>query len=241
MTPGGSTSLLEQILADPPAVHTMGADTDELGTWATDRPVYELLLSEVRPGSATLETGSGISTALLGGLGASHTCVTPFAEEEERLRAWADRVGHDMSSVRFIIGSSADVLPTLSTAPLDVLLIDGGHGFPIPSIDWFYGARFLRDGGLLIIDDAHLPAVGSLIDYLDRDPGWRSVAQDTKWCAFRRVGTVPLLRDHHQQPWYRAGRPGDLGTRELSQLLAVASRRSLRRRVTKIRQSLSVR
>jgi hypothetical protein len=213
----------------------MGPGTTELGTWATDRPVYELLLTEVGRGSVTLETGSGISTALLGGIGALHTCVTPFAEEEQRLRDWSERKAFDLSSVRFIIGSSADVLPVLTTDPLDVLLVDGGHGFPIPSIDWFYGARFLRDGGLLIIDDAHLPAVGSLIDYLDRDPRWRAIEHHQKWCAYRRVGTEPLLRDHHQQPWYRAGRARDLGSRELSKLLAAASIRSLQRRIAHFR------
>jgi hypothetical protein len=224
-------SLLDAVLADPPAVHTMGPGQTGLGTWATDRSLYELLLSEVKSGSVTLETGSGVSTALLAAVGAQHTCVTPFVEEQERLAAWAERVEVDLSSVRFAIGSSAEVLPALSSPPLDVLLIDGGHGFPIPSIDWFYGARLLRDGGLLIVDDAHLPAVATLVDFLDRDPRWRTVTDHRKWCAYRRVGSDPLLLDHHQQPWYRASRPSDLGVRELSRLLVGASRRSVRRRL----------
>ena len=30
--------------------------------------------------------------------------------------------------------------------PLDVVFVDGGHGFPVPMIDWFYGAGRLRRG-----------------------------------------------------------------------------------------------
>ena len=77
---------LESLLADPPATHV-----DERGArlaWALDPRVLRIIDGAIGPGSATLETGAGASTALFAARGCAHTCVVPFASEEERIRAW---------------------------------------------------------------------------------------------------------------------------------------------------------
>ena len=51
----------------------------------------------------------------------------------------------------------------LPPEPLDFVLIDGGHGFPTPMLDWFYGAGRLRRGGVAVFDDVQLPAVAMLV------------------------------------------------------------------------------
>jgi hypothetical protein len=227
---GGARHLLDALLADPPVVHTMGRP-DLLGVWATDRDCYEMIISSVRPGDLTLETGAGLSTLLFAAAGAAHTVVTPIDAERDRLVEAAARLGVDLGNVRFILAPSDDALPTLDPGPLSLVLIDGAHGFPAPILDWYYAGRHLRAGGLLIVDDIPLPAPATLLAFLESDPAWLRVKGTDKWAAFRRQGDGTLLVEHHQQPWHESGRAADLGTRRLSTLLAHALVRSARRRL----------
>jgi hypothetical protein len=92
------------------------------------------------------------------------------------------------------------VLPQLDIADLDLLLIDGGHGFPHPAIDWYYGALHLKAGGIVVIDDVQLPSVKDfLVDYLDKDPRWTKVGGDYKWHAYRKVGDFSVREEWTHQ------------------------------------------
>src|SRR5438093_1468645 len=133
---------LEALLADPPQVHPDGPGD----VWRTDDSCYELIVSEVGPQSVTLETGLGLSTAVFATLGSDHTAITPVPSEGVGLREWASRTGTSLDRVRLIFAPSERALPELEIAPVDLFLIDGGHAFPIPQIDWFYGAAHLRRG-----------------------------------------------------------------------------------------------
>ena len=110
--------------------------------------LYMLLAEEAGPGTRSLETGSGLSTVLLAALGAQHTCVTPSLAEAQRIEAFCVDRGIDTSSLAFRIGASDEVLPGLcDQPPLDLVFIDGGHGYPTPMIDWYYtGGRLRTDG-----------------------------------------------------------------------------------------------
>jgi hypothetical protein len=121
---------------------------------------------------STLETGAGASTIIFAAQGALHTAVTPDPEEEQRVRrACADR-GIDDSRITFRIGRSQDVLPTLTESKLDLVLVDGAHGFPYPILDWWYLSPRLRPGGRMLLDDAYLPPVATVIDYVHASDAW---------------------------------------------------------------------
>jgi hypothetical protein len=74
--------------------------------------------------------------------------------------------------VTFHIGRSQDVLLTLGSAPLDLVLVDGAHGFPYPILDWWYLAPRLKEGGRMLLDDAYLSPVGAILDYVQASPSW---------------------------------------------------------------------
>jgi hypothetical protein len=127
----------------------------------------------VQPGWATLEIGSGVSTVVFASRGAIHEAVTPAAGEETAVRAQCAALGIDSTNVTFHIGLSQDVLPQWTPRPLDLVLIDGAHGFPYPILDWWHIAEHVKIGGRVLLDDAFLPAVGSIVDFVKASPAWR--------------------------------------------------------------------
>lgn len=197
-------AVVDRLLADPPVVHAMDlSDDPPLGVWATDPACYRFLGDRTETGTRTVETGAGLSTLVFAALGAVHTAVTPLPEEVERLRGHAARHGIDLSGVRFAIGGSETVLPALDPDPLDLVLIDGNHGYPSPILDWFYAGSRLVDGGTLVVDDLQLPAPAMLAGLLDRDGRWARSASTDKWGAWTRRGSGPLVQDWFDQPWLR--------------------------------------
>jgi len=144
--------------------------------WDIAPAVLKILEQEVTPGAVTLETGAGRSTLVFAKAGARHHCVTPSQDEVARIVAQAQREGVSLETVRFHLGFSQDVLPSLKTQPLDLALIDGGHGFPIPALDWQFIAPRLKVGGVLIIDDVDLWTGAMIVDFLRGERAWREEA-----------------------------------------------------------------
>jgi hypothetical protein len=197
--------LVSRLLADPPVVHAMDfSDDPALGVWLSDRDCYEFLARQTGPRSQTLETGSGISTILLGAVGATHTCVTPSQEEADRIVEYCRDRGIGTDSITFAIGHSERVLPTLPASELDLVFIDGCHGFPTPILDWYYGAGRLRRGGHVVVDDLQLAPVQRLVSFLDVDPRWLPVARTEKWAAWRRDSEGSLSEEWVFQPFLPA-------------------------------------
>jgi predicted O-methyltransferase YrrM len=122
---------------------------------------------------ATLETGAGASSIVFAARGADHEAVTPSAEEAERIGAECGRRGISTEGVRFRIGPSHEVLPDWEPRPLDLVLVDGAHGFPYPILDWWWLAPHLRIGGRMLLDDAYMPPVAMLVDHLRSDRAWQ--------------------------------------------------------------------
>lgn len=182
-------SVLDRVMADPPNVHP----GSNVGVWLTDRRCYELMARTLPESAATLETGLGLSTVLLASWGCRHTCVVGDQAEVDGLTAYCADRSIDLTAVSFEVGRSEDVLPGLDLGAVDLVLIDGGHGFPTPVIDWFYGCRTLNVGGVVVVDDMQLPSVADYLGrYLELDPSWLSVAREPKWAAFRRTSAAAL-------------------------------------------------
>jgi hypothetical protein len=177
------TRLTDDLRASPPGLHGAG---DEY--WGLAWAALGWLEENVTEGMATLETGSGSSTLVFAAAGAEHEAVTPDAAEEARVRAECERRGIDSSSVRFRIGPSHEVLPRLEPRPLDLVLLDGAHGFPFPVLDWWYVAPHVRVGGVVLLDDAYMPPVRVLVDALRKQPGWEvAAAVGPRTVAVRKV------------------------------------------------------
>ena len=210
MEPAERRALVEQVLADPPVVHPMegGVPEPRMGVWSTEASCYRFLADRCPPGTRTLETGSGLSTVLFAALGADHICCTAGQEEADRVLAHCASRGIDSSGLRFEVGSSHRTLPPLEAAGVerDLVLIDWSHAFPLPEVDWFYGAALLCRGGVLVVDDLTLPAVAVLARFLERDPRWQALAGSSKWQAWERRTSGTLSEDWTEQPFFRRRR-----------------------------------
>jgi methyltransferase family protein len=185
------------VLADPPQVHPRAN-----GAWSTDPACYEYMATLLKPEACTLETGLGVSTVLFALWGCQHTCVVHNEAEVTAYRQHLESRGISAESITFHIGPSERILPNLKLQDLDLVFIDGCHGFPLPIIDWFYAASMLRAGGVAVLDDAQLLQVRlGLFDFLNRDPRWTRTRRRPKWVAYQRRESGALGEEWVQQPF----------------------------------------
>src|SRR5581483_8137429 len=122
-------SLTDELRAAPPGLHGRSE------FWGLAWEALAFVERTVQPGMATLETGAGASTIVFAARGADHEAVTPSQDEADRILAECGRRGIPTETLRFRIGSSADVLRAWEPRPLDLVLIDGAHAFPYPTLD----------------------------------------------------------------------------------------------------------
>jgi precorrin-6B methylase 2 len=158
--------LTESLKRSPPRLH------DSPDYWGLAWDALAWLEQNVDEEMSTLETGAGASTIVFAARGAEHEVVTPDPEEERRIRRACDERGIDASRVTFHIGRSQEVLPDLAERRLDLALVDGAHGFPYPVLDWWHLAPRLKVGGRMLLDDAYLPSVAGIVDYVRSSDAW---------------------------------------------------------------------
>jgi hypothetical protein len=195
-------------MGDPPQLHPRAP----AGVFWTDPACYDFIGECLSPDARTLETGCGVSTVLFALWAGSHTCVVHAERQAQLCRLYLDERGIAHQHVRFEVGASEEVLPALALEELDLVLVDGGHGFPTPILDWYYGAGHLRAGGVVVLDDVQLPSVRlGLMDFLDADPRWEPVRHTPKWAAFRRLSSGSLREDWTQQDFLGAPTPARRG------------------------------
>ncbi|MFN0152875.1 MAG: class I SAM-dependent methyltransferase [Gaiella sp.] len=189
-----ATPLTDRLRTAPPGLHGKGQ------YWGLAWAALGWLESNARPEWATLEIGAGASTIVLAAAGCEHEAVTPDAGELARIRESCQELGIDSSRVRGLEGLSHEILPAWSPRPLDLVLIDGAHGFPYPVLDWWYLAPHVKIGGHVLLDDAYLPAVGVIVDYVRQSPHWElqeAVSFRTAHVVKRSLDTMPFDADAH--------------------------------------------
>jgi len=156
----------------------------------------------VKNGDRTLETGAGSTTLAFLESGCDHTAVTPISSECDAIRAEAERRGLDTAKLNFEVGFSQDVLPRLDLKEtLDVVLIDGGHGFPIPAVDWMYTAGMLKVGGVMMIDDVDLWTGQMIVDFLEAESGWQHMETLRGRTAAFKMTEPFVLHEWTKQPF----------------------------------------
>ena len=158
------------------------------GIWEVNE---DFLLSMVNLFSKTnvksIETGCGLSTAVIANLGWKHTCIAPDKMEFTRLKKWLKTSKISTRRVKFIESESYKIVPSIK-GEFDFILIDGNHGFPHPVVDTFYLSLKLRVGGFLAIDDANLPFMNTLIESLNQKKYWEVYATGGKWVIYQLIG-----------------------------------------------------
>lgn len=203
---------LNDLLNDPPKVHPSDG---QLIAWGLQRPIIDFIDATVTEGSKTLETGAGLSTILFALKGASHTCITPFQEEVDRIRDYCTQRGLSLQNVNFRVDLSTNVLPALGPVELDLALIDGCHGFPTPFMDWYFTAAQLKLGGILIVDDVQLWTGRVLRDFLVLEPEWKLIEPfSDRTAVFLKESSYHPWKDFYQQAYViqedrRLGRDGE--------------------------------
>jgi len=152
--------------------------------------------------STTLETGAGVSTILFALKGASHTCIVPSLEEIQRIQDFCRASGISHRKVTFIADRSEFALARLPRGILDLVLIDGSHGFASPMIDCYLTADRIRVGGMMILDDTQIWSVNIVKQFLMREPEW--VIERDLWprsAIFRRISEGAIAKNEFHQPF----------------------------------------
>ncbi len=238
MRTAGNLDITQRLLAERPSFHAYGT-----ARWDALPGTLQTIRGSAKDGDSTVETGVGASTVVFAASGAHHTAISPIPDEHQRVRDYCRRAGIDDSRIRFIVGRSDEVLPSLygHDRVLDMAFIDGAHEFPFPVTDWYYIAQSLKIGGVLLIDDIPIPAVMQVFRHLRLEPNWRLEGIfDGRAAAFMLLAPPPP-GDWTRQALNRgypdfsfAGLPERLRLRTAHRVMQV--RRSASRRYPRLRR-----
>ncbi len=191
-------NILTRIKSERPPIHVKkNGDPRCIGLQAD---VLDYLYRKLTPTMFTLETGCGLSTLVFSLSGCHHTAIVPNLIHIEETKKNAQQYNISLEKTHFIKGRSEFILPTLEMdEKLDMVLIDGGHAFPLPFIDWFYTERWLIKDGILIIDDINLKTVNVLYTFLTYQPEWEVIKIIRKTAFFQKKKHGYL--DHSWDYW----------------------------------------
>jgi len=136
----------------------------------------------------SIETGAGKSTLLLSHLSEHH--VVFAIDAGESLSKAADSSLLKKENVEFIDGPSQHTLMKYDiTKPLQLAFIDGPHGFPFPEMEYWKVYPHIEPGGLLVVDDIHIPTIRHLFDFLREDSMFTLLETVGKTAFFERTNT----------------------------------------------------
>jgi predicted O-methyltransferase YrrM len=188
---GGATAydaLVREIDALPSDWHGAGtcgpAPLRAIAHWAHSRRIRR-----------SAETGTGKSTLLLSHVSADHTVFaiddTGVSESFKNVRE-SPLLRRD--AVTFVVGPTQQTLPRheFGAEPLQLVLIDGPHGYPFPELEYYFFLPHLDEGALLILDDVHIPTIFRLFAFLREEAMFDLVGRVATTAFFRRNAT-PLF------------------------------------------------
>jgi hypothetical protein len=134
----------------------------------------------------SVETGAGKSTLLLSHLSEHH--VVFAIDAGESLSKAADSSLLKKENVEFIDGPSQHTLMGYNfTKPIQLAFIDGPHGFPFPEMEYWKVYPHIEPGGLLVVDDIHIPTIRHLFDFLREDSMFTLLETVGKTAFFERT------------------------------------------------------
>jgi FkbM family methyltransferase len=151
----------------------------------------------------SVQTGCSASTIIFAQYSAHHTvyCHDDRRSCNSSVRHVQGFPGLAKDHLKWIYGSTVRTLLAVPPKqPIDIVLIDGPHGYPVPELQYFVFYKSLRPGGILVIDDIHIPTNYNLYEFLLQDDSFRAhgVAQATAY--FQRTFTPPF--DPENDEWW---------------------------------------
>lgn len=142
--------------------------------------------------SHSVETGSGKTTLLFSNLSENHTVFAVDAGNKSISSVNAHLL-FNADTVEFIEGPSQQTLPQYQfNHKLQVALIDGPHGYPFPDLEYYYLYPHIEEGGLLLIDDIHIPTIRNLFNFLKEEEMFELVEVVQQTAFFRRTAAEPF-------------------------------------------------
>jgi hypothetical protein len=148
------------------------------------------------------ETGSGKTTLLFSQLSENHTVFAlDGGESITRVRESSLFLPE---RVTYVVGPSQLTLPRHVFANrLQMVLIDGPHGYPFPDLEYYYLYPHIETGGLMIIDDVNIPTIGRMLDIIKAGDMFELI-EVVQYTAFLRRTSAPLI-DPLGDSWWLQG------------------------------------
>lgn len=145
---------------------------------------------------ASAETGCGKSTILLSNLSRHHTVFCLDGQTPDGNASFDFFQGCPLTraeNLELVLGPTQATLPRYRhTRRYELVLLDGPHGWPFPELEYYFFYPHIESGGLLVVDDCHIPTIGRLADVLAEDPMWELEGFVSKTGVFRRTD-APLF------------------------------------------------
>ena len=152
----------------------------------------------------TAETGCGKSTIFFSRISARHKVFCLDDRDcglSSSVAYFMDCGSTRIANIETIFGPTQATLPTYAGhIPYDLVLIDGPHGFPFPELEYYFFYPHIKCGGLLVVDDIHIPTIGRLADFLAEDRMFEKVEFLGSTAIFRR--TAAPLFDPFGDGWW---------------------------------------
>ncbi len=161
------------------------------------------ILDSIQPVRFSMETGSGKTTLLFSHL--SH-CHKVFALDSGTGSVANVRNSTLFNSVavEYIEGPTQRTLPAYDfPQPVDVALLDGQHGYPFPDLEYYFVYPHIRVGGILMVDDIHIPTIRRMYEILRADAMWEELTVSGNLAILRRTD-VPGI-DAEEDGWWKQG------------------------------------
>jgi hypothetical protein len=142
----------------------------------------------------SVETGTGKTTLLFSHLSGHHTV---FAKDDsgdgDSLQVVRECPILQRAKVEFVVGPTQRTLPNYEFKnKLQLVLIDGPHAYPFAELEYYYLYPQVCAGGLLVLDDIHIPTIFNMFRFLREDRMFELVEVVKTTAFFKRTSEHPL-------------------------------------------------
>lgn len=138
--------------------------------WDAMAPAALEAIAARGPFRASAETGCGGSTIVLSRLSPHHT-VFAIEGENNTISNLKRHPDLESANAHFVEGETSASLPNrVLPFPLQFVLLDGPHAYPLPQLEFEYLFPCLDIGGWIALDDIQIPSVHELYRFLRSEP-----------------------------------------------------------------------